>query len=105
MMIQYERTRDGLLVTVEGRLDSFTAENFRKEIVAEVGADERIIVMDLAAVNFVSSAGLRALLLIASSQGVEIRPCSLIPEVRAVFAMSGFDRVLPIFESRKEAFL
>ena len=46
-----------MLVTVEGRLDSFTAENFRKEIVAEVGADERIIVMDLAAVNFVSSAG------------------------------------------------
>ena len=103
MMIRSERTREGLLIVVEGRLDSYTAEVFRKEVVAEIGGRDGATVMDLAAVTFVSSAGLRALLMIARSEGVEVRLCCLLPEVRAVFTMSGFDRLLTIFESREEA--
>lgn len=103
-MLQSERTGECLLIAVEGRLDSTTAEEFRKEVIAEIGAEDRTVVMDLAAVTFVSSAGLRALLMVAKSQGVEVRLCCLLPEVRAVFTMSGFDRILAIFESRQEAF-
>jgi len=102
-MIQSERIRKGLLFVVQGRIDGYTAEVFRKAVVTEIGAKDRMIVLDFAAVNLVSSAGLRALLMIARSQGVEVRLCCLLPEVRAVIAMSGFDRFLKIFESRNEA--
>ena len=70
----------------------------------EISAEDRTIVIDLSAVTFVSSAGLRALLMIAKSQGVEARLCCLLPDVQAVFTMSGFDRILKIFGSREEAF-
>ena len=102
-MIQFERSRGRLLVAVEGRLDTSTAEEFRRQVEQEISAADRALVMDLAAVTYVSSAGLRALLMIAKSHGIDVRLCCLLPEVRAVFTMSGFDRILAIFESREEA--
>ena len=102
-MIRSERIRKGLLVYAEGRLDSSTAEGFRMAVVAQIKAGDQAVVIDLAAVTFVSSAGLRALLMIAKSQGIEVRLCCLSSEVRAIFTMSGFDLILPIFATQEEA--
>ena len=103
-MIQAEHIREGLLIAVQGRLDSSTAEEFRKAVLSEISAADRVIVLDLADVTFVSSAGLRALLLIAKSRNVEVRLCCLRSEVQPMFSMSGFDRLLTILETREEAF-
>ena len=73
-------------------------------MLAEISADDRVVVLDLAAVAFVSSAGFRALLMIAKARGIEVRLCRLLPEVQAMFTMSGFDRIIAVFESREEAF-
>lgn len=102
-MIRYERTRGGLIITVEGQLNSSTAEGFRAAAIEQIEAEDRAVVIDLAAITFVSSAGLRALLMIAKSQGIEVRLCCLSSEVRAVFTMSGFDRILSIFATQEEA--
>ena len=102
-MIRSERIGEGLLVHAEGRLDSSTAEGFRMAVVAQIEVGDRVAVIDLAAIDFVSSAGLRALLMIAKSQGVEVGLCCLSSEVRAVFTLSGFDRILPIFATQEEA--
>ncbi len=103
-MIHFDRTGEGLLISAKGRLDSLTAEEFSRAVITEISDEDQAIVIDLSAVTFVSSAGLRALLMIAKSQGVEVRLCCLLPNVRAVFTMSGFDRILKIFGSREEAF-
>ena len=103
-MLQTRQTEAGLLIVVEGRIDSSTAEGFKDAVLAEVGAEPQAVVLDLAAVVFVSSAGLRSLLQIAKSRSQGIRLCCLRPEVYEVFTMSGFDRILPLFSSREEAF-
>ena len=103
-MFQIEQTEAGLLIVVEGRIDSATADGFRNSVIAEVSALEQAVVLDLAAVSFVSSAGLRAFLQIARSRRQGVRLCSLRPEVLGVFSMSGFDRILSVFESQEDAF-
>ena len=103
-MLQKEQTEAGLLIVVEGRIDSGTAEGFRNAVLSELGEEDQAVVLDLAGVVYVSSAGLRALLQIAKSRSQGVRLCSLRPEVMGVFSMSGFDRVLSVFESQEDAF-
>ena len=103
-MFQIEQNKAGLLIVVEGRIDGITAEGSRNAVLSQLGAIEQTVVLDLAAVSFVSSAGLRALLQIARSRSQGARLCSLRPEVMGVFSMSGFDRVLSVFESQEDAF-
>jgi len=103
-MLQTRQTEAGLLIVVVGRIDSATAEGFKNAVLTEVGEDPQAVVLDLGAVAYVSSAGLRALLQIAKSRSQGVRLCCLRPEVQGVFSMSGFDRILPLFESREDAF-
>ena len=103
-MLRSQQTEAGLLIVVEGRIDGATAEGFRNDVLSKVGDEGQPVVLDLAAVVFVSSAGLRALLQITKSMNHGIRLCCLRPEVMGVFSMSGFDRILSVFESQEDAF-
>ena len=66
----------------------------------------RRIVVDLTDVEYVSSAGLRVLLVTAKQlrgMGGELRVCSLNDAVHEVFEISGFDRLLQVFASPADA--
>jgi anti-anti-sigma factor len=57
-------------------------------------------------VTFLSSSGLRALLLTRKellAQDGELRLCALRPEVEEVFALTGFTQVFSIHATREEA--
>ena len=60
--------KDGTTLTAipEGRLDTLTAPDFLKQMEAELG-DVTNLIIDLCRVNYVSSAGLRALLALAQT--------------------------------------
>lgn len=103
-MFRSQQTEAGLLIVVEGRIDATTAEGFKNAVLSEVREEDPAVVLDLAAVVFVSSAGLRALLQIAKSMNQGVRLCCIRPEVMGVFSMSGFDRLLSVFESQEDAF-
>ncbi len=103
-MLRSQQTEAGLLIVVEGRIDGATAEVFKNAVLSEVREEVRAVILDLAAVVYVSSAGLRALLQIAKAMKQDVRLCCLRPEVMGVFAMSGFDRLLSVFESQEDAF-
>ena len=102
-MLTVERVKEGLVIFVYGRLDSTTADKFREGVVSEIVDGDRAVITDLAAVDFVSSAGLRAFIMIAKAHSIEVRLCCLRPEVQGVFTISGFDRILSLFGSREEA--
>ena len=102
-MLTAERVKESLVIRVCGRLDSATADEFRRGVIAELDSGDRAVVVDLASVDFVSSAGLRAFLMITRAHNIQVRLCCLRPEVHGVFTMSGFDRILSLFESREEA--
>jgi anti-anti-sigma factor len=64
------------------------------------------LVVDLAAVNYISSSGLRALLTArrqARTRGGDVFLCCLHPRVREIFEMVGFVSVFGIYASRDEA--
>ena len=94
-----EVTRSGAhLVTASGRLDSNTAGALEAVLPARAQAEAKLI-LDLADVPYVSSAGLRVLLMgakAARATGHKLVLTGLAPTVREVFDISGFTAIFAI---------
>lgn len=93
-------------VTVEGRLDAATVPALEKTLERLLFDGQARLVVDLAAVNYISSSGLRALLTArrqARARGGDVFLCCLHPRVREIFEMVGFTSVFGIYANRDEA--
>lgn len=88
------------IVQAQGRLDATTAADADRRLAALVAAGARQVVLDLAAVEYVSSAGLRVLLTIAKrlqqAQG-KLVLASPTPQTRQILDMAGFSALIPVF--------
>lgn len=60
--LQAERSGDLLRLCVRGELDLVSEPEFTARLLQALGEDVRVVVVDLAAVEFIDSCGLRALL-------------------------------------------
>ncbi len=90
-------TNASLNIEVEGSIDTLTAQEFEKEI-TKVLEGVKKLVLDFSKVDYVSSAGLRAILGLNSqmeTQG-EMVIRNIVESVRDVFEMTGFDELLNI---------
>ena len=93
-------------VTVEGRLDAATVPTLEQTLQRLLLEGQVRLVIDLAAVNYISSSGLRAMLTVrrqTRSRGGDVYLCSLHPRVREIFEMVGFVSVFGIYDSRDQA--
>jgi anti-anti-sigma factor len=84
--------------TLEGRLDTVTAPELTAVLIPEF-ADVSDVTINLKAVNYVSSAGLRTLLAghkEAKKKGATMKITGVLPEVKEVFDMTGFSDILTI---------
>ena len=102
-----EEREDGALVLLPvGRLDSANARAFEAIVMERVGAGEQRLVVDFSRLNFISSSGMRVLLLAAkqlhAKQGTLVL-CSMQDHIHEVFQISGFDQIIPIRDSRQAA--
>jgi anti-sigma B factor antagonist len=89
-----------------GRLDTDSATDLELAIQDLIGADARHFVLDFAKIGYVSSAGLRVLLMAAKQldggMGT-LRLCGLSPQVKQVFDIAGFTKLFQIFADRAAA--
>lgn len=95
-----------LLVAPSGRLDSETAGELELVLDDAGHAGRKHFVIDLAAVVYVSSAGLRVLLALAKrlDGGIgSVRLCGLSASVRQVFDIAGFTGMFSLFPNRHAA--
>lgn len=95
-----------LVASVTGRIDGTNAKQFEDDLLARISENSSKVVLDLEGLAYISSAGLRAILLIAknlSQSDSELLICSLSPSVDEIFKVSGFDRILSTFSSRSKA--
>lgn len=96
-----------LVLGVEGRLDANSSGAFQERLLSEVEKRPNSrIVIDLTGLNYLSSAGLRVLLVAAKSSkkiGSEVRLAGMRPHVEEVFTISGFDALFQIFPSPEAA--
>ena len=97
MQISTEKENSKLTVTVSGRIDTVTAPELEKYALDHMeGITE--MALDLANVEYVSSAGLRALLQIhkdMSKQG-KLKLLNINTSVKEIFGMVGFLRIFTI---------
>lgn len=87
---------DPCLIEVEGRLDALAAPALEARLRGLYTQGCRIIVMDMAALQYISSSGLRVLLLAQRRQqsiGGRLALRAVPPQVWKVFCMAGFDRI------------
>lgn len=102
-----ETEEQGVAVVIpEGRLDSSTARDLETRLMAKLESTGAALVLDLGALEFVSSAGLRVFLVVAKRTKAEGRGfalCAVQPQVQSVFDVSGFARILPIEPDRESA--
>lgn len=100
MEMQVERVQEAYIVTLSGRWDTFSAAAFEQRCAALIREGMRLVVIDVAAVDYVSSFGLRSLLntgkLLEPLQG-RVHMSALQPQVRKVFVGSGFSSLFPEF--------
>jgi anti-anti-sigma factor len=100
------RSGDTLVVAPRGRLDADSATPFQEALLAHVEAGDRSILLDLADLTYVSSAGLRVLLTTARSlqaQGGRLEVCAVRGEVQDVLEMTGLDAFVKIHADREAA--
>lgn len=99
--------KDGvLLVRVSGRIDACNADEFDGAVSAAIEDNGCRVLMDLEKLSYISSAGLRTFPRVARKlrgESAELALCAMPDPIRRVFAITGFDTVIPIFPSRAEA--
>ncbi|TCT07998.1 STAS domain-containing protein [Aquabacter spiritensis] len=99
MQIEREATGSDLVLKVSGRLDTPNAKPFEQSLLAAVAETSGRITVDLAGVDYVSSSGLRALLVAGKAMRAakrELALRALQPQIREVFDISGFSTLFEI---------
>ena len=101
-----QRTDAALIVSAEGRVDGANARKFQKAVENVINDGDRAVVLDMAGLSYISSAGLRSILLIAKGlqkRNSQFAVCSLQDPIREVFRIVGFDKIVSIYDSQGEA--
>lgn len=109
MNVRLETLGTSTLVVAAGRLDFAAAADFQAQLealLAGAAAAPGAVIVDCAALDYVSSAGLRVFLLgarAAQRAGRSFAVCALTPAVADVFALSGFGKVIAVHADRAAA--
>ncbi|MCX6555266.1 MAG: STAS domain-containing protein [Candidatus Aminicenantes bacterium] len=93
------------LVEIIGRVNSENSESL-KNYMQELGKREQRILVDCSALEYISSSGLGALLVLLKliqEKGGTLRLFSLSPRITEVFAIAGFDKFFLIFPNLEAA--
>ena len=99
-----------VVLTPVGRIELTAAEPFREQLLVALdalGASSGAVVIDCAHLDYVSSAGLRALMIAskaAKARGSRLGVAAMQPVVREIFTISRFELVIDCFESVRDAF-
>ena len=98
-----------LIVSVSGRIDHTASEEFTlalEPLLARCAKGQPALLLDFSAVDYISSAGLRVLLIAAKrskASGGKVVLSGMRPEIREVFDISGFSAIFQILPGRDEA--
>jgi|SRR5690606_19086531 anti-anti-sigma factor len=98
MEIEKKYNDKELTIEVGNRIDTVTAPDFENEIMDEMGKFDSLI-LDLEKLEYISSAGLRVLVLVQKKlqpEGIPFVIINVNDTIKEIFSMSGFDKILTI---------
>lgn len=106
MDIWENRQGEIVILAIHGKLDATTAPLFEQRVWPMIDKGDKHFLLDLAHLDYISSAALRRLLVLARKAGGvggKVVLVSLQSHVRNVFDMAGFTTIFPIYASQEEA--
>ena len=106
MELAQERDAGTNVISPAGRVDGSNSAEFHEALTAALSDDDSRVILDMGGIDYISSAGLRVLLLLAQNLGGSSTPfavCSLAPSVDEVFRISGFNQIIKVFGTLDEA--
>ncbi len=96
MDFQSRREADCTVITIAGKLDAVTAPEYERKMQELINCGETRFVLDVARLDYISSAGLRGLLVTAKllkAEKGELRLANVVGTVKEVFDISGFGSI------------
>ncbi len=106
MEIREEKRDKYYVVSLVGRLDASTAGDFEEKLIAAIDNGETSVIVDFVELDYISSSGLRVLLVGAKklkSMNGMIGLCNLKSHIKEVFEIAGFLPVFNVFDTLEEA--
>jgi anti-sigma B factor antagonist len=107
MRLREERIGDVVVLTpATDRIGAEVAESLKEQLHRHIDRTSRLVVLDLAEVGFVDSAGLGVIvsaLKKARSEGGDVAVTGLRDTVRSLFKLTRMDKVFRLFDSREAA--
>jgi anti-anti-sigma factor len=106
MEIHDERVGDTCVVTAKGRLDGGASAAFADKVGSLITTPNPKLLIDFAGVDFVTSAGLRAVLLLVKkvkAAGGSFALCGVQDSVREVLDITGFTGMFSVHAARGDA--
>jgi len=118
MEVTVHKTADIVTLSLAGKLDSTTAKTFEEKILTRIDSGDRRFIIDVAELEYISSAGLRVfalagkrlngangkLVLCGFKKTIPYYTLNRIPDpVREVFDTSGFSSIFPTYGSHDDA--
>lgn len=106
MNLKISSINDFTVVTVEGRIDTTNAMEFESKMMEQINQGSSRIILDCSGLNYISSSGLRAFLVVnkkmVAGDGL-FRLCSLQPGIREIFDISGFTSIFAVHPDLESA--
>jgi anti-sigma B factor antagonist len=103
----WENRQGGVVIlAVHGKLDASTSSLFEERVLPLLEKGEKNFLIDFAHLEYISSAALRRLLVLAkgaSKAGGRVVLVSLQSHIREIFDMAGFTQMFPMYASMEEA--
>jgi stage II sporulation protein AA (anti-sigma F factor antagonist) len=108
MMDIFQSTSDSgiLTLTLSGRLDADTTGAFSDTLGSCIDRGDRKVILDLGALDYISSIGLRAMIVgqkRLSSLGGRIVLCAVRPQILKLLEIAGFTSIFPVAATRDGA--
>ena len=107
LTMKHEMKEEKHLIRCHGRVDAASATLLEKKMNELVKEHEKWLFLDFHDVNYLSSAGMRVLL--SMTKKLKARDGGLLifhvkPDIMEIIKMAGFERILRIFSTEKDAF-
>ena len=105
-IIKIGKEQGATIIDIKGRIDSVEAPEFEKQLGELINQDETRIIFNLSGLDYISSAGLHCILVMAThledKKGKMVLAAAQ-PSVAKVFEISGLAAIIPTSESIETA--
>ncbi len=103
--ISVEKQNTCAIVTASGRIDAVTSDSLEDSLLTLLDQGETHIILNLGGVEYISSAGLRVLVVIAKQlyDNGRFCLCSATENVLEIIEMAGFNAFITVYEDLETA--